>query len=369
MKPLRVLHVVTSLDPGGMENGICNLAHALTARGIESSVACLERSGPFASRLPDPGAGQVLGKRSGFSPKAVFGLWRAVRRRRPSVVHTHNIGPLVYGALATFWGRSVPLLQGEHSQLAPWELTPKRLGQRRRLYRACRAIHTVSEPQRQELIQLGFPADRISSIPNGVDTSRFHPGDRAASRRLLGLPEDATITGLVGRFGPHKGHRVLLEAFGRVGVSAPNTALVLLGGGGSEEQSIRQAVSDHPLRARIYITGFRSDLEACYPALDLLVLPSTNEGMSNAALEAMACGVPVLANSGAGNEAIVQHGKDGWVTDLRRPEALATAMAARLADRDELRVAGENARQTVESRLSLVQMVDAYDRLYRRVAE
>ena len=126
MSTIRVLHVVTSLEPGGMENGVCNLARALVDLGVATSVALavlacvMTRSGPFASRLPDPGAVTVLGKTSGFSPKAVFALWQEIRRRRPHVVHTHNLGPLIYGALATWWGRSVPLLQGEHSQLAPW---------------------------------------------------------------------------------------------------------------------------------------------------------------------------------------------------------------------------------------------------------
>jgi glycosyltransferase involved in cell wall biosynthesis len=261
------------------------------------------------------------------------------------------------------------LLQGEHSQLAPWELTPKRLKQRRRLYRACQAIHTVSNPQRQELIQFGFPEARIEAIPNGVDTSRFRPGGRAAARRHLGLPAEAVVAGLVGRFGPHKGHRTLLEAFGKIASAHPQAALVFLGGGGSEEAGIVRSIADHPFHERIHVTGFRSDPEACYPALDLLVLPSTNEGMSNAAIEAMACGVPVLANSGAGNEAIITHHHDGWVADLRSPDKLAAELGDRLANPANLRLAGENARQTVESRFSLRQMVDAYHRLYRRLAE
>ncbi len=369
MSAIRVLHVVTSLEPGGMENGVCNLARALTDRGVETSVACLERSGPFAARLPDPSAVIVLGKTSGFSLKAVFALWKEVRRLRPRVIHTHNLGPLIYGALATWWGRSVPLLQGEHSQLAPWELTSRRLKQRRRLYKACRAIHTVSEPQRDELIKLGFPGERIEAIPNGVDTARFRPSDRNAARQLLGLPSDSVVLGLVGRFGPHKGHQTLLEAFGMIAQMHPRAVLTFLGGGGSEEQDIVASVANHPSRDRVHVSGFRSDLEACYPALDLLVLPSTNEGMSNAAIEAMACGVPVLANAGTGNEAILTSGHDGWISDLRQAEALAAELTKCLADPAKMRFAGEKARQTVESRFSLVQMVDAYHRLYRRLAE
>ena len=368
MNPLRVLHVVISLEAGGMENGICNLATALARRGITTHVACLERSGPFATRLPHPDCVDVLGKQNGFSVVAALNLFRTIHRHKPHIVHTHNLGPLIYGALATVGGRFPALLHGEHSLLAPWELTPKRLRQRRLFYKACRAIHTVSEAQREELIRLGFAADCIQSIPNGVDTSKFQPADRSAARRFLSLPENVPSIGLAARFGPHKGHRVMLEAFVHAAAAIPSAVLVLLGGGGSEEADILQLIADHPFRSRIHVLGFRDDLEKCYPALDLVAVPSTNEGMSNVALEAMACGIAVLANTGAGNDAIIDDGKNGWIADLRDPATLGAMLVEKLSDPTSLRMMGEKARHAVESRFSLVHMVDAYEQLYRRLA-
>jgi glycosyltransferase involved in cell wall biosynthesis len=368
MSPLSVLHVVTSLEPGGMENGVCNLARELEPRGVVTNVACLERRGPFAGRLPDSSRVEVLGKRTAFSPGAVLRLARAIRRWKPRIVHTHNFGPLIYGALATFWGRSPALLHGEHSLLAPWELMPKRLKQRRVFYRACRAIHTVSTPQREELIGLGFPAQRVLAISNGVDTSKFTLRDRSAARHLLSLPDDVPVIGLAGRFGPHKGHQTMLEAFAKMGHSSAESVLVFFGTGGSKEAAVLQTIAEHPFGSRIHVAGYRPDLEQCYPALDLLVLPSTNEGASNVALEAMACGVPVLANTGVGNEPMIRVGEDGWIEDLRDPAVLACLLKEKLSDRASLRVMGEKARRAVESRFSLGQMVDAYEQLYRRLA-
>ena len=368
-KPLRVLHVVTSLEPGGMENGVCNIAQQLAPRGIETSVACLERSGPFASRLPDPKRVEVLGKQSGFSPGAVFRLWRVIRRLCPDVVHSHNLGPLIYASLATIWGKSTPLLHGEHSQLAPWEKQPRRLRQRRRLYRACREIHTVSHPQREELLQLGFPAGRITAIPNGVDTERFVPRSPQDARRALGLPENGMFAGVVSRFGPYKGHAATLDAFTTVAPGQPDARLVFIGSGGSEEQSIREAIANHPFHDRIHVLGFRPDVETCYPALDLLLIPSINEGMSNAALEAMSCGVPVLANKGAGNEAIVTDSVDGWVDDLADAESYSARLRNILAAGDALRQAGLKARAKIETDFGLARMMQTYEELYRRLAE
>ena len=174
-----------------MENGVCNIANGLHARGVETHVACLERAGAFATRIPGGETVHLLRKSSGFSPRAVWNLARLLGRLRPSLLHTHNLGPLIYAGLATLGGRMRRILHGEHSQLAPWELEPRRIHQRSRLYGACRAIHTVSRGQLTELVQLGFPAAKITSLPNGVDTVRFTKGDRLLAKQQFGIPTDA----------------------------------------------------------------------------------------------------------------------------------------------------------------------------------
>ena len=362
---MKILHVVNSLEPGGMENGIVNMARALEARGFEIHVACLERRGAFAERLPHPGRVAVLGKSRGFSPRAALRLAREITRLRPDVLHSHNLGALIYASLATAGGRRGALLQGEHSQLTADELTPRRLRQRRWLYRACRAVHTVSQPMRDELLALGFSAEKISVIPNGVDPARFHPGDRRAARRALALPADALCIGIVGRFGPFKRHAVLLDAFGEIAARFPAAHLLIAGTGGSEEPSIRARAQAGPHAARIHWLGFQSDPLACYQALDLLAIPSVNEGLSNVALEAMACGVPALANLGCGHEHLIASGLDGIIADLATPAALAAQLSALLAQPARLVDFGQKARTKMLRHFSLDSMADAYARLYQ----
>jgi len=147
---VKILHVVNSLEAGGMENGIVNVARTLEPRGFEIHVACLSGRGAFASRLPAPERVVVLGKGRGFSPGAVWRLTRHLSVLRPDIVHSHNLGALIYSALATLGGRRGILIQGEHSQLTAEERRPYRLHQRRWLYRGCRAIHTVSTSMRLE---------------------------------------------------------------------------------------------------------------------------------------------------------------------------------------------------------------------------
>ena len=366
--PLRILHVVHSLDPGGMENGVVNMACALEPLGFEMHVACLERRGVFADRLPHPERVTVLGKSAGFSPRAALRLATEITRLRPDVLHSHNLGALIYTALATGGGRRGAVLQGEHSQLTADELIPRRLRQRRWLYRACRAVHTVSQPLRDELVALGFSAEKISVIPNGVDPAHFAPGDRRAARRALGLPEDAVGIGIVGRFGPFKRHRVLLDAFDEIAPRFPLVHLLIAGTGGPEESALRARAQAAPHAARIHWLGFRNDPRACYHALDLLAIPSVNEGLSNVALEAMACGVPALANLGCGHARVITSGVDGLIADLSTPAALAAQLTVLLTRPERLVDFGEKARTKMLRHFSLDSMAGAYAGLYRTIA-
>ena len=365
---MKILHVVNSLEPGGMENGVVNMARALEPRGFEVQVACLERRGAFAERLPHPERVSVLGKADGFSPRAALRLAREISRLRPAVVHSHNLGALIYASLATAGGHRAALLQGEHSQLTADELTPRRLRQRRWLYLACRAVHTVAHPMRDELLALGFSAEKISVIPNGVDTAHFAPGDRTPARRALALPADAVCIGIVGRFGPFKRHEILLGAFDEIAPHWPAAHLVIAGTGGPAEAAVRARAQAGPHATRIHWLGFQSDPRACYQALDLLAIPSVNEGLSNVALEAMACGLPVLANTGCGHERIIASGDDGLIADLATPAALAAQFTALLAQPERLADFGAKARAKMLRDFSLGAMADAYERLYRSLA-
>jgi glycosyltransferase involved in cell wall biosynthesis len=226
----------------------------------------------------------------------------------------------------------------------------------------------VSQGQLDELSRLGFSHPRLLAIPNGVDLDRFAPGEKITACAKLALPGDAMVLGLVGRFGPFKRHEVLLAAFAEIAPQFPSAHLLFLGAGGSEEQRIRGLVAASAVRERIHLAGFQADPAASYRALDLLVIPSVNEGMSNAALEAMASGVPVLGNLGCGHEQVLTDGVEGRLADLSTPALLAGELANLLAARERLVDMGQAARMTVARRFSLTAMLDAYAQLYRASA-
>ena len=365
---LRLLHVVFSLDPGGMENGIVNVARGLPADEFEVHVCCLERGGAFVERLPHPEHVVVLNKPPGFSARAALGVARHAARIGADLLHPHNLGPLTYAALGSGFGLWKPVLQGEHGVFQGDQASAARLRQRQRLYRACRKVHTVSESLRRYLIEHGFPAEKITAILNGVDTERFQSVDKAAVRAQLGLPPHGQFIGIVGRFDPNKKHLLLIEAFNRVAAQLPGARLVIVGDKGAEKDKIHAAAAASPARDRIHLAGFQANPTPWYQALDLLAAPSIFEGLSNAVLEAMACGVPCLAHNACGNAEVITSGADGFLAALDTPELLAAELHRVLAAPVELVAVGQRARARVMRDFSMDAMVRNYARIYREVA-
>lgn len=350
-----------------MENGIVNVSAALPPEEFEIHVCCLARGGEFVRRFPYPERVHVIGKREGFSLSAVAALSKHIRQLAPHVIHTHNFGPLIYARLAAP-GAGSRILHGEHAELTDSELAPHRLLARRMLYRGIHRIHTVSHSLRDSLILQGFAANKIDVVVNGVDTARFRPGSRDEARRDAGLPTDATILGLVGRFGAYKRHAELIEAFDRLAAAHPGLWLLFAGSGGPMEAPTRARAAASPFASRIRFAGLQSDVAPSYRALDLLVVPSVNEGLSNALLEAMACGIPVLAHTACGNRNVIEDGANGCLRDLAGPEHLRDALAAVLSNPSSLSGLGQAARRTVEANFSFASMVAGYEKLYRQTA-
>ncbi len=365
---LKILHVVFSLDPGGMENGLVNVARRLPTDEFEVHVCCLERAGVFAERLPDPANVVVLHKPPGFSLRATQGLARHAARIGADLLHPHNLGPLTYAVLASGFGLWKPVVQGEHGVFQGEQASPARLRQRQRLYRCCRKVHTVSESLRGYLLEHGFPAEKITAIINGVDTERFQPASKAAVRVQLGLPAAGQFIGIVGRFDPNKKHLLLIEAFNEIATRLPAARLVIVGDRGAEQEKIHAAVQTSPVRERIYLAGFQADPAPWYQALDLLAAPSIFEGLSNAVLEAMACGVPCLAHTACGNAEVITSGSDGFLAALDSTQVLAEELDRILADQTVLTATASRARSRVVKDFSLDAMVNNYARLYREVA-
>jgi len=185
---------------------------------------------------------------------------------------------------------------------------------------------TVSQALKEELVALGVSADKVTVLRNGVDLALFHPVEREAERRRLGLA-DATLIS-VGNLVEGKGHDVVIRALTQL----PHTTL-LVAGEGPQERALRTLARALGVMERVKFLGNVAQQELCryYTVADVLVLASAREGWPNVLLEAMACGTPVIATRVGGIPEIVTAGGPGILVDERTPEAIAAAVHALLA--------------------------------------
>lgn len=371
VRKIRLLQIVDSLHQGGMENILVQVCNRLDPERFEITVCCLSRTGPFAGRLREGVQIVCLGKPPGFSLATVRKLRSLIRNGNFDLVHTHHLGGLIYTVLARAKSATSPprIIHSEHIILHGGDLSIRRWLQRKLLYPFTSCLFTVSAQQEAQLRILRLSHSRLFTLRNGVDGDRFRPLPEDTKERLrqsLDLDPGLFWVGKVARFAPLKRHAALLEGFEKAALENPRLGLLLLGDDGSEKKRVLERIEASPVRARIIWAGLQQDPVPWYQAMDLLIIASDSEGMPNAALEAMACGIPVLANEVCGVSEIAGEGGHCWIEDLSSPRLIQSALSRIAAlPASRLQAAGETARRHAETHLSLDVMMEGYRRLYQ----
>ncbi len=242
----------------------------------------------------------------------------------------------------------------------------------RRLFRLLNSRYDqVIAPAQAILDQLikyeGVDANKTQCLPNGVDCQRFRPVKPAArlpGRIGYGLPVNGYLFGCVARMVAIKRHVDLVTGFAMAARDWPDASLILVGDGPMRE-AVQQQISALGIGRQVRLFEENQAMDELLPLLDAFVLTSSTEGMSNAILEAMACGLPAIATEVGGNPELVEDGVTGYLVPPCAPDALAGAMSRLLAQREQGREMGRTARVRAEDRFSLPAMVRAFSALYQ----
>lgn len=373
-RPL-ICHVVYRFAVGGLENGVVNLINHMPHHAWRHAVVSLTDIDPaFAQRIRRDNVPLVaLHKPPGQGLWQLFAWRRALRELRPDIVHTRNLAALE-AQLPAFLAGVKGRVHGEHGRdVEDLHGTSRKHRLMRRAYLPLvqQVIALGQELTQYARHQAGVPASRLHTIYNGVDTGRFTPATQA--RSLAGFPFNEPglfVAGTVGRMQTVKAQPLLARAFVLALRAQPALAgrlrLVMVGGGPLQvecEAVLRDAGVSH----LAWLPGERADVPDVMRALNCFVLPSLAEGISNTILEAMACGLPVVATAVGANAELVEHSHTGLVVPAGDAEALARALLAMAQDPARAAAMGLAGRQRVEQRFSLQSMVEAYEGVYRRV--
>jgi glycosyltransferase involved in cell wall biosynthesis len=366
---MRLMHVVDSLELGGLERIVTDLAIAQRDRGHDVSVFSLLDTQGFADELRAAGVDVVIGAKSRPFDLALLGrMRRTVARKRIDVLHAHSFVPNYHAAAATLGLRGAPVLVGTCHDMG------KRLSQRklRWMYRwsmrRTAGVAMVGRQVHDTFVQRGLAsAEKATTVLNGVPFERFAstPARRAAARRVLGIADGAIVIGAVGRLVELKNHRLLLDVFARLLPHRPRLRLVIVGAGPLRDELSARA-AQLGITGSVTFTGARSDVADLLPAFDVFAMPSSTEGLSIALLEACATGLAIVATAVGGNPEIIRDGHNGRLIAAGDAQALQAALDDLLWDEPLRRRLAESAREWVRANASLDAVCAAYDRFYLR---
>lgn len=304
-------------------------------------------------------------------------LWRLFRRLRPDIVHTHNPKPGLYGRIAARGARVPVIVNTVHGLYAlPQDRALKRcvVYSLERLASMCSDAELVQNPEDIEVLRrLGVPAAKLAVLGNGIDLSRFTPERTGEQRRSirdeLAISQDATVVGAVGRLVLEKGYGELLAAWHDVAGAFPDAELVIVGPSDDDKvDSLPPALIEQARRDGVHFLGMRDDVERLYHALDLYVLASYREGYPRSAMEAAACGLPIVATDIRGCRQVVDDGVTGLLVAPRDAAALGTALAELLGDPPRRAAMGEAAIRRSKELFDQQRCIDLTLDTYRRLS-
>lgn len=373
-KPVHVTHLIWHFGTGGLENGVVNLINHLPEGEFTHSIITLTGHQPeFAARIQTNNVHfYCLHKREGHDWAILPRLNTLLKKLKPDVLHSRNLATLELQLVG--WLRKVPLrLHGEHG----WDSydiggsNKKYQILRRLLHRFVHRFICLSAESEQYLIhKVGVPGSKLLRICNGVDTDKFGQAQAQAldSLGLVATPSPLII-GTVGRLAKIKNQALLINAFALLCHQQPELmqqCKLLLVGDGPCKAELEQLAQQHQLHNRIVFAGNRTDVAQLMACLDVFVLPSLAEGISNTILEAMAAGIPVIATNVGGNPELLPESLHQ--TNLVASDdvaALATAMLRYVSSEQARCGDSQLVKKHCQQYFSIARMVERYRTLYQ----
>ena len=371
-RPRDVVYVIASMITGGTQTHLLQIFGFLDRRRYRPKLFCLRDGGNLipAAKALDVDVRTFGMAASMTSPKDVLGFVRmvmALRRTRPAVVHAYLLRGNFFGALAAKVARIAVVVTSKRGLHQPTG-APERVAVA--VSNRLSSTITGNAPSVLDFTRAVEPqAERpLAMIPSGIDTDRFDPATTDSLRAELGLG-DAPVIGTAFTWRPRKGFRMLFEAFATVKAKHP-AARLLLAGVAEWDPDPRELADALGIRDAVVLLGKRSDMPRVLMALDVFVLPSESEGMSNALLEAMAMGKPVVATAVGGNVDCVDEGRSGYLVAYPDSASLAARILTLVESPSRSAEMGRDGRARVVqvySARSMVRQIEAlYDRLLDR---
>jgi len=364
--PVRVMHIVLSLRPGGRRTAILDLIKNMDKDKYLPFVCCLDELG-CSEELVEGIQVKVMNRRQGWDYSLPFRLAKLMRREDVRLAHTHEATSLFYGTLAAKLAKVPVLLHTYHRSIdidihTSWDRIRNKI-----MFIMTDGITVASEANRQVVASAHhISPQRINLIYYGIDTDKYVMAnvDILNKKKKTGLNSHCKIIGAVGHMnGPEKGFEYLIRAFAQVYQIEKNVELAIAGDGPLRSK-LYNLSNELSIASRIHFLGFRTDMPELYQTFDLFVLPSIYEAFGLVLVEAMSAGKPVVATNVGGIPEIVQDGKTGIIVPPCNSNKLSEAIIELLNNQSKSASMGLLGQKRAEEKFGLKRMVEEYQNLY-----
>ncbi len=363
---INVLQLTEGLGWAGAEKKLWELVHRMDATRFNTLVCNFGMGDYFPEQLERLGLRYVtLKRRSQFDISLVWRLRELIRREKIDVIMSTLFYADFMAALVGKWAGVKAVFSWETISSPLW-LIPRRLYPYKAVIKRADQVISVSQATARWLHdERGVAERQITVIPYGVDLERFKNQSNLQLKLQLGIPADAPVIGMVARLQPQKGHIYLFHAIKIVLEKAPQTRLVLVGGGPDREE-LENLAHNMGLANVVHFLGYRDDIPDLLNTFDIFTLPSLFEGLPNVVLEAMACALPVVATPVDGTKEAVIPDETGILVPVKDPPRLAEALLALLTNPARAREMGQAGRRRVENEFSLELQVKRFEDIYEQ---
>ncbi|MEO1528947.1 MAG: glycosyltransferase [Planctomycetota bacterium] len=364
---MRIALIIPTMDRGGAEKQLAILAENLPREDFDVRVFLLTRDGPRSQSLRDAGIPvTVIGKRFKADPTALFRLKSELAEFEPHVAHTWLFAANSFGRAAARLA-GVPTIIASERCVDPWKrwwhFTIDRF-----LAKRSRAITTNSAGVRDFYAANGIDPKLFRIIPNGIPERVESPVDRVVAFDRLQVSTDRKLILAVGRLWPQKRYRDLIWAAELLATARQDTTLIIIGDGPQKAELLRFR-DDVTTPLHVGFVGPREDVSELLPHADLFWIGSEYEGQSNAVIEAMQAGVPVIASEIPGNRDLVRDDETGRLVPLGDRAAFARESIDLLEHPEAASRLAEAAKMRIATEFSVPRMVAAHAQLYRELAD
>lgn len=369
---LNILYLIPSLEVGGAEQVVINLAKRLDRNRFKPIVCCLDKKGGLAYKLEDEGVEVItLDKKGAFDIGIISKIVKVMKKYKIDIIHTHLWGANFWGRLAARIANVKVIIATEHN-VDTWKnwfyfMCDKWLS------RKTGKIIAVSNSVKEFYVSKGISQQRIEVVYNGIEIEKSQSHalsgtskvTRPQMKQEFGIENGEIVLAIIGRLVPQKGHQYFIQAL--KDISAKHKVKGLIIGSGPEEEKLKKYSRDLGLDGGLVFTGLRKNIPELLGIIDVLVMPSLREGLPITLLEAMSSGVPVVATKVGGVPEVVIDGQTGILVEPNNHNELKQAIIGVIENPDLKNTIGINARKHVEDKFSIKNMINKTQNLYENL--